>query len=271
MKRRKAEVEEANRERWLITYADLITLLLIFFIVLFTFSNIDAKKFAGIAEALSKALGGGGGMVLEGPGPSVVAGAPVSQERVETKFSLSAEAKETLQLQKIKEQIEKYAKEQGLAARVTARIEERGVVVSIQDTVLFPLGSADLTPQARVIVRKVGEILLSTDNYIRIEGHTCNLPINTARFPSNWELSVARATSVVQELLHTVNFPPQRLSASGYGEYRPIAPNDSEANRQKNRRVDFVVLRSRFQKVEPGILPEFFYQKNSATKNGFPE
>ncbi|MEW6191876.1 MAG: flagellar motor protein MotB [Bacillota bacterium] len=260
MKRRRSEVEEANRERWLITYADLITLLLIFFIVLFTFSNIDAKKFAGIAESLSKALGGGGGMVLEGPGPSVVAGAPVSQERVETKFSLSKEAKETLQMQKIKEQIEKYAREQGLAARVTARIEERGVVVSIQDTALFPLGSADLTPQARLIVRKVGEILLATDNYIRIEGHTCDLPIHTARFPSNWELSVARATSVVQELLR-INFPPQRLSASGYGEYRPVAPNDSEANRQKNRRVDFVVLRSRYKEVEPGILPEFFYEK----------
>ncbi|WP_334109539.1 OmpA/MotB family protein [Thermodesulfitimonas autotrophica] len=265
MKRHKKPEKEANHERWLITYADLITLLLIFFIVLWTFSNIDAKKFAGIAESLAKALGGGAGMVLEGPGPSVVAGAPVSEDRVETKFSLSAEAKENLQLQKIKEQIEKYAKEQGLAGKVTARIEERGVVVSIQETVLFPLGSAELTPQAREIVRKVGQILLTTDNYIRVEGHTCDLPIHTARFPSNWELSVARATSVVEELLHAVHFPPERLAASGYAEYRPIAPNNSEANRQRNRRVDFVVLRSRYKETEPGVLPEFFYAKPKIT------
>ncbi|MEW6573320.1 MAG: flagellar motor protein MotB [Bacillota bacterium] len=264
MKRHKSEVKEANHERWLITYADLITLLLIFFIVLFTFSNIDAKKFAGIAESLSRALGGGSGMVLEGAGPSVVSGAPVSQDRIESRFTIASEAEET-QLRKIKEQIEKYAKEQRLAGRVTTRIEERGVVVSIQDTALFPLGSADLTPQAREVVRKVGQVLLTTDNYIRVEGHTCNLPIHTARFPSNWELSVARATSVVQELLHSVNFPPERLSASGYGEYRPIAPNDSEANRQQNRRVDFVVLRSRYKEVEPGVLPELFYEKPEVT------
>lgn len=264
MKRHKREVQEANRERWLITYADLITLLLIFFIVLYTFSNIDAKKFAAIAESLSRALGGGTGMVLEGAGPSVISGAPVSEDRIEPKFTLSSETEE-MQLRKIKELIEKYARQQGLAGRMTARIEERGVVVSIQNTALFPLGSAELTPQAREIVRKVGQILITTDNYIRVEGHTCDLPISTARFPSNWELSVARATSVVRELLRSVNFPPERLSASGYGEYRPIVPNDSEANRQQNRRVDFVVLRSRYKEVEPGVLPEFFYEKPKVT------
>lgn len=265
MKPPKSSVKEANHERWLITYADLITLLLIFFVVLFTFSNIDAQKFAGMAESLSKALGGSSGMVLEGAGPSIISGAPISQDRIESRFAVASETEE-MQLQKIKEQIEKYAKEQGLAGRATANIEERGVVVSIQDTALFLLGSADLTPQAREIVRKVGQILLTTPNYIRVEGHTCNLPIHTARFPSNWELSVARATSVVQELLHAANFPPERLSASGYGEYRPVAPNDSEANRQQNRRVDFVVLRSRYKEVEPGVLPELFYSPTDEVK-----
>ncbi|MEW6172572.1 MAG: flagellar motor protein MotB [Bacillota bacterium] len=260
MKARKREVKEANHERWLITYADLITLLLIFFVVLYTFSNIDAKKFAGIAQSLSEALGGSAGMVVSGQGPSVVSGAPVSQETIETKINLNTDAVENLQLQKIREQIEKYAKEQGLAAKVSARIEERGVVVTIQDTALFPVGSADLTPQARVIVHKVGQILRTTDNYIRVEGHTCDLPIHTPRFPSNWELSTARATSVVQELLRTDNFPPQRLSASGYGEYRPMVANNSEANRQQNRRVDFVVLRSRYKEVEPAVPPELFYK-----------
>ncbi|RJX18762.1 MAG: chemotaxis protein MotB [Ammonifex sp.] len=264
MRQRKKEGKEANHERWLITYADLITLLLIFFVVLYSYSNVDAKKFAGIAMSLSQALGGGAGMVVSGQGPSVVSGTPMSQEPIETKINLNQDVLENIRLQKIKAQIEKYAREQGLAARVTTRIEERGVVVSIQDTALFLLGSADLTPQAREIVRKVGQILLTTDNYIRVEGHTCDLPIHTARFPSNWELSTARATSVVQELLKTANFPPQRLSASGYGEYRPVAPNNSEVNRQKNRRVDFVVLRSRYKEVEPGVPPELFYNQPRA-------
>jgi chemotaxis protein MotB len=261
MRQRKKTGKEVNHERWLITYADLITLLLIFFVVLFSFSNIDAKKFAGIAMSLSQALGGGAGMVVSGQGPSVVSGTPISEERIETRINLNQEVLENIRLQKIKAQIEKYAQEQGLAARVTARIEERGVVVSIQDTALFLLGSADLTPQAREIVRKVGQILLTTDNFIRVEGHTCNLPIRTVRFPSNWELSTARATSVVQELLKTTGFPPQRLSASGYGEYRPLVPNNSEINRQQNRRVDFIVLRSRYKEAEPGVPPELFYEQ----------
>ncbi|MGO0121816.1 flagellar motor protein MotB [Desulfothermobacter acidiphilus] len=246
---------EVSRDRWLITYADLITLLLIFFIVLYTFSKVDAEKFAGVAEALSRALGGGAGMILEGQGPAVVSGAPEFEPGHDAKFALSGGGEESLQLEKIKAEIEKYAKEKGLQAKITARIEERGLVVSVMDTVLFPIGSAELTPQARGVVDEVGKILLKMPNCVRIEGHTCDLPIHTPRYPSNWELSVARATSVVEELAHAVNFPPQRLCACGYGEYRPLVPNDSEEHRQMNRRVDFVVLRSTYQKAEPDTLP----------------
>jgi chemotaxis protein MotB len=98
---------------------------------------------------------------------------------------------------------------------------------------------------------KLGLILLQTPNFIRIEGHTDNVPINTPRFPSNWELSVARATSVVQYLISRHNFPPERLSATGYGEYRPKASNATAEGRQKNRRVDFVILSSLYEKAEP--------------------
>lgn len=258
MKLPKRELTEASRERWLITYADLITLLLIFFVVLYTFSKIDAEKFAGIAEALARALGGGAGMILEGQGPAVVSGTPEFEPGKDAKFALSGGGEENLQLEKIKAEIEKYAREKGLQAKITARIEERGLVVSVLDTVLFPIGSAELTPQAKEVVREVGKILLKMPNCVRIEGHTCDLPIHTPRYPSNWELSVARATSVVQELIHTVNFPPQRLCACGYAEYRPLVPNDSEEHRQMNRRVDFVVLRSTYQKAEPGVLPEHY-------------
>jgi len=128
------------------------------------------------------------------------------------------------------------------------------VVLSFQDVALFPLGSAELTPGARDMIGKIGKILIKVPQYLRVEGHTDDLPINTREFPSNWELSVARATSVVQELIHRLNFSPRRLSATGYGEFRPRVPNDSPDNRQQNRRVDIVVLKSKYETAEPKIM-----------------
>lgn len=234
----------ASRERWLITYADLITLLLIFFIVMYAISKVDADKFAAIAQALTRALGGSG-MVLPHPGASISPGVGQPQTAV------TPGASEGLELARVKSQLENVLREKGLSAYFSVRQEERGIVLSIQDTVLFDLGKADLRPEAKKIIDDVGLVLLQTPNYIRIEGHTDNLPIHTERFPSNWELSVARACSVVQRLIHSVNFPPARLSATGYGEYRPRVPNDTPEHRQMNRRVDFVILSSKYQNVEP--------------------
>ena len=234
----------ASRERWLITYADLITLLLIFFIVMYAISKVDADKFAAIAQALTRALGGSG-MVLPHPGASVSPGVGQPQSAV------TPGASEGLELARVKSQLEEVLAQRGLNAYFSVRQEERGIVLSIQDTVLFDLGKADLRPEARKIIDEVGLVLLQTPNYIRIEGHTDNWPIHTERFPSNWELSVARACSVVQRLVQGLNFPPERLSATGYGEYRPRAPNDTPENRQLNRRVDFVILSSKYKNVEP--------------------
>ncbi|MEW5762747.1 MAG: flagellar motor protein MotB [Bacillota bacterium] len=237
----------ASRDRWLITYADLITLLLIFFVVMYAISKVDADKFAAIAQALTKALGGSG-MVLPHPGASVSPGVGQPQSAV------TPGASEGLELARVRTQLEEVLREKGLNAYFSVRQEERGIVLSIQDTVLFDLGKADLRPEAKKIIDDVGLVLLQTPNYIRIEGHTDNLPIHTPQFPSNWELSVARACSVVQRLIHTLNFPPERLSATGYGEYRPRVPNDTPEHRQLNRRVDFVILSSRYRNVEPQPL-----------------
>ncbi|ABB14838.1 OmpA/MotB family protein [Carboxydothermus hydrogenoformans] len=257
MKRRQHEEKKPNHERWLITYADMITLLMVFFIVMYALSNVDANKFRALAESLSKALGGGG-IVLTNAGPDVVTGSNATVQGNLGKASQEQlpavdekDLKETANLALIKAKVDSYIKAKGLNASVTATLEERGVVISFKDAILFKLGSAELTPQAKAIVRQIGEILLPLPNYIRIEGHTDNLPINTSRFPSNWELSTARATSVVHELIDGLHFPPYRLSAVGYGEYRPKVPNTSEQNRQKNRRVDIVILRSKYEPVEP--------------------
>ncbi|GAV22529.1 OmpA/MotB family protein [Carboxydothermus pertinax] len=257
MKRRPHEGKKPNHERWLITYADMITLLMVMFIVLYALSNVDANKFRALADSLSKALGGGG-IVLTNVGPDVVTGSNASVSGSMGKSNneqLPAvdekDLKETANLAIIKTKVESYIKAKGLNASVTATLEERGVVISFKDAILFKLGSAELTPKARTIVRQIGEILLPLPNYIRIEGHTDNLPIKTSKYPSNWELSTARATSVVHELIDELNFPPYRLSAIGYGEYRPKVPNNSEQNRQKNRRVDIVILKTKYDVAEP--------------------
>lgn len=245
MRRRGGEPEKENNERWLITYSDLITLLLIFFIVMYTLSKVDAAKYQAIASSLSKSMGGSQS-IMESGGPAIVPGAG---ENGETNTELNE--LEQQNLEKIRQQIQAYVNENGLSGKVTVTIEERGVVVSFQDVVLFPVGVAVLNPSSLEIVDKIGGILHQTNNYIRVEGHTDNLPIRTSQFPSNWELSFARSASVVHRLIDFSAIPPDRLSASGYGEYRPRMPNDSDANRQQNRRVDIVVLRTKFQEVEP--------------------
>ncbi|SFQ96805.1 flagellar motor protein MotB [Desulfoscipio geothermicus] len=252
-RRRHKKESEGNKERWLITYADMITLLLIFFIVMYTLSKIDAAKFETLAESLA-AVFGAGGMVLDSPGPQVITGTPPEQVQ---------DIVEKAQLDNLKKKLENYIQENGLATRVSVTTEERGIVLSFQDNVLFELGSARLTPRAREILDKVAPILADTPNYIRVEGHTDNLPINNARFPSNWELSAARATNVVQELIREHGFAPQKLSATAYGEYRPRVPNTSPENRQLNRRVDLVILRSKFAEIEPETLPILTTRNNS--------
>lgn len=241
MNRRRQRESNENKERWLVTYADLITLLLIFFIVLYTYSKVDADKFKTMTESLASVFGSGG-MMMESPGSSIIPGNPSGQTRDMT---------EPEQLSGLMHELEDYIQQNGLEAQVSVTTEERGIVLSFQDDVLFESGSDRLTARAREILSKVAPILNNTPNYIRIEGHTDNVPIHTAKFPSNWELSAARATNVVQELINVYGFPPQKLSATAYGEYRPRAPNNGAANRQLNRRVNLVILRSKYEGAEP--------------------
>ncbi|MCL6612872.1 MAG: OmpA family protein [Peptococcaceae bacterium] len=236
-------MKKPNHERWLITYSDMITLLLIFFIVMYTLSRIDVQKFQYLSASLAKALGAGG-MVLDSPGPSVVPGIAGSVPQS------AMESGENQQLENVKRDLEKYIRESNLNAKVTVTSEERGVVLSFQGEVLFRLGSAELTPRAREIISRVGPLLEKMPNYIRVEGHTDDLPIVSGIYPSNWELSAARANSVLRELIRNFNIHPHRLSAVAYGEYRPIVPNDSDDHRQMNRRVNIVILYSKFAVTE---------------------
>lgn len=234
---------QSSNERWLITYADLITLLLIFFIILYTMSRVDAERFQAVAESLHKAMGshdsildGGGGIAPSAPSSPIE---PLEEQEEESLLAL-------------KQKIEAYLSAQGLEKDVSVSLEERGVVISFQDLVLFPLGSAQLMAESSQIIQQVGDILHQVNNYVRVEGHTDSLPINTPQFPSNWELSSARSSQVVRELIASSGLEAARLSASGYAEHRPRKSNDLEENRRHNRRVDLIVLRNKFEEIEPG-------------------
>ena len=223
-------------ERWLLTYADMITLLMVFFIMMYTISTVNADKFRALAENL--------GMVLTGSPPAGI----MEEGTNSTVPELTGEAKHLADLQQA---LNEFIAREELGEQITVNLEERGLVVRFQTTVLFARGSADLTPEARRIIDRVGDRLNDLPNYIRVEGHSCDLPINTPQYPSNWELSTARATNVLQELISSCNISPERLSAIGYGEYRPRVPNINESSRQMNRRIDIVILRTKYDEVEP--------------------
>lgn len=246
--------EKDRSERWLLTYSDLITLLLIFFIVLYSMSKVDAKKFEEMSQSLSIAFGGGGRSgVLDG-GRSVMPGNKVY--------------KEFLEMQNTQERIKRMIAAMGLEGKISTSLTVRGLVISVKDTVLFTVGSAELTPGARDIVKCVANILADVPNAIRIEGHTDPVPIHTERFFSNWELSTTRATNVLQFFIQS-GITPERLSAAGYGQYRPAVPNTSDHNRALNRRVDITLLSSDYSKFEPGSAPpSAARQTDAALKNG---
>lgn len=276
-RKRVKEAEKENNERWLLTYADLITLLMIFFVVLYSMSKVDAQKFQAVAESLSKALGGGTPSKMEistsPQGPTLFAtGTPSSKATIPGKGTdpnnitngnpatnnanntgQGNTEQENQSIEAIKAKLDKFAQDNGIQTTLMSSIEERGLVVSIQETLLFESGSAGITSSARDILEKISTVLAASPNQIKVEGHTDNLPIHTPQFPSNWELSVIRATNVVQ-ILQNDGIEPDRLSAAGYGEYRPIASNNTEAGRAQNRRIDLVILRSKYDVTEPSIL-----------------
>ncbi|MFU0782901.1 MAG: Flagellar motor protein MotB [Thermoanaerobacterium thermosaccharolyticum] len=231
------EEKKENSERWLLTYSDMITLLMIFFIVLYTISTVNSQKFQQIAASLGKTFDGTNYVVGQYSGNSIL-------DSIKTTNNTSTD-------NTIESQLDKLIKQNNLQNMVTYKVDERGFVISLNDTLLFDTGSADVKPDQKATLIKIGNILKAMPNYIRVEGYTDNVPINNSQFHSNWELSVIRATNVVEILVNDVKIDPAKISAVGYGEYRPIVPNDSDKNRQLNRRVDIVIMNSDYNKWEP--------------------
>ena len=238
-RRQKANPAHENHERWLLTYADLITLLLAFFIVMYSMSRIDAKKFGAISSALSGALSG--------------------QQLALREHEIFAKLQEeegggpfdTSRLRLMRDELQQIVEDADLGEAVSSEVTERGLVIHIMEGALFEDAKADLTEGARAVLRVVGDKIRDSGNHVRVEGHTDPRPINTSRFPSNWELSTARATSVLRFMVDSLGVDPGRISALGFGEFRPLVPNDSPGQMAQNRRVDIVILSKKMTLSEP--------------------
>lgn len=237
-KRRRSEQEENSGGDWINTYADCVTLLMTFFILLYSMSTVDTQKMKQISKAFESMFKGEKGETLmeyelyNGEVP-LIGG--------ESELDEIIEETETEQ-QKMYRYVKAYIDENELGSYVEILESERGIVIQLRDNILFPTSSSDLIPESKALLNKISNLIEVLPNDILVEGHTDNRPINTGKFPSNWELSVSRAVNVVKYFTTEKKLDPKRFSAAGCGEYQPIAPNDSVENMQKNRRVNILIM-----------------------------
>ncbi len=239
--------EDAPRTQpWLTSYADMVTLLWTFFILLFAVSVLNAEKFSAAVMSYSSATGVmpiGGATILPGSGGQTPLPDPMA----------AIAAMELEQLRLTGDAFSRELASVGLAGKVSIEMDERGLIIRFADSVLFDLGSADLRPEATAVLLQVGKMIKDLENPIRVEGHTDDWPITTERFPSNWELSTGRAGSVVRFFIEKCGVLEKKLQVAGYAEFRPIDTNETAEGRQRNRRVDVVILRPSLAGGEPPI------------------
>lgn len=233
--RRKPKVESSNAGSWLTTYSDMVTLLLAFFVLMFAFSSVDEARFSAVMSAFQGYFG-------------LLDGGFVVKDNIPLPFDSSELAQN--QLNQLYEELTEFIEQENLVG-VRLEMEERGLIVRFAEQVFFDLGEAILKPDAERILTSISSTLRDLPNPLRVEGHTDNWPIQTSKFPSNWELSVHRATNVVRHFIEVEGFDPKKLSAAGYSEYRPVQPNDTVQNRALNRRVDIVILNIDLWGAEP--------------------
>ena len=258
---KKEPEKHVNHERWLVSYADFITLLFAVFVVLYAMSQSDKKKVEEVVASIQQSFG----MVQSGaPSPkmnvlpssqvniapsvrpevSIVPGTKTVRGQVKTR----ADEKDFRQ---IKSSIEAYLVKQGAQSKVSLTITRRGLIVSLKEAGFFDSGQAQIKSSAYELINTIAEAMSQYNNPLRLEGHTDNVPISSAQFPSNWELSTARAVNGLKYLIKNFDVDPNKISATGYAEFRPLSENDTPEGRAKNRRVDLVMLSGDGERGEP--------------------
>ncbi|NOU69971.1 OmpA family protein [Paenibacillus sp. LMG 31458] len=259
-RRGKKHEEHVNHERWLITYADLITLLLVFFIIMYAMSKVDVQKYSVLAQALNmqfqkadsvldKGFGVSGQMTPKQGDAQTPQNQNQSQDnnkevKDKTKPEENEKEKREKELQDLLKQVQAYIKDQNLEAQVSASDTERGVAITLNDLFLFDLGKADLKAASFPILQKLASLIPTLNSKVSIEGHTDNLPLATGNpFKDNWGLSFARSLSVLRYFSDTAKLDNNKFIATAYADTMPKVANTSDENRSKNRRVEIIVLR----------------------------
>lgn len=245
---RRPPKKQKGAPAWTVTFSDLVTLILVFFILLFSMSQIDMMKFRSIAESFKDR------QILDF-NPSIVPSEhPPETHEDDLDDQNDEEDKAEAKLQNLLAEIETFLDENGLEEAILAKRTERGVVLVLDEQVLFETGEAEIVGGRNAFLDKVGSMLKNMPNLVKVEGHTDNRPITTFRYPSNWELSTARSSSVIRYFVENFQFESTRFIAVGYGETRPIVPNNSPENWEKNRRVEIVISDPKY--VEKDIISE---------------
>ncbi len=242
-KRKRKKEGEGGLPLWMQTYSDMVTLLLAFFILLFSMSIIDEESFRQVMAAVQTSFTGHPSILDEGRDieeedeylPHTGDEAPMDPQ-VQELLEQWEEARE------IMEEVEDFLAEEGLQDEVEPElVADRGIVMHLPDKLLFYRAQAELKPEAWSLLEELADLLREIPSNVLVEGHTCNLPISTAEFPSNWELSAMRAVTVVRYLVEEEGLEPEQLQAIGYGEHHPVASNETEEGRERNRRVTIVI------------------------------
>ena len=248
MSRRKKHQGHVNHERWLVCYADFITLLFAFFVVLYASAEVDNKKIARVSAAIEGGFQQLGAFPGNGAGPpdrtqsAPTTQAPILPQTAPPIIEHDAGGFGPPDVDKLKRELEEALGEEIQKHEIEMRVTPEGLVVSLREVGFFNTGEAALLTGGQDTLTRIAKVLNAKGFHIRVEGHTDNVPIHNSHFKSNWELSTARATEVVSLLIEKHGFDPSQISAAGYSQYHPITSNDTNEGRQTNRRVDVVVV-----------------------------
>src|SRR5690625_455573 len=262
MRRRRNQNKNKGAPKWMVTYSDMVTLVLVFFILLFSMSQIDQARFDAVAQSFQDRVifdfmpsivpsDYPEGDMNEGEGSDEgdedgMPSDPMTDLEELEKEDEEDEEENELQLEErleiLLDRITAYLEEQQLEDYVTATKTEAGVNLALQESILFDSGEAIILDEGEGVLTEIASLLSGIPNDVRVEGHTDSRPISNFRYPSNWELSGARASSVIRYLIYQNEFAHERFSAVGYAETRPLVPNTSATNWSKNRRVEIVIL-----------------------------
>ena len=243
MSRRKKHAAHENHERWLVSYADFITLLFAFFVVMYASSQADKARAAQVSESVRQAFARplvasilGGTINEKGPGNSMMKGPGGAEKATAPQQGAFAELLPSMTF------LEKELEKEIAAGKMQVRLEARGLVVSLREAAFFPSGADTILPAAYGSLEKIAETIGKIPNPVRLEGHTDSVPIHNDRFRSNWELSTRRGIAMLEFFTERVKFPAVRFAVAGYADTIPVDTNDTEEGRARNRRVDIVIL-----------------------------